>query len=71
MCVVLKQVGEVIGADVAKICHRADCPGFHVSSIQVENQTVHGKVVVGRTEVVISRACNQHEESLEITVDKI
>ena len=66
----LEQVGQMVRADAAKHSHGSDGPGFHVGLVQMENQTVDGKVGVCRVEIVIPGTFDQNQKPEKITVDQ-
>ena len=63
----LEQVGQVVRADATKHSHGSDGPGFHVGLVQMENQTVDGKVGVCRMEIVIPGTFDQNQKPEKIT----
>lgn len=74
-------MGEVLVADLNKwarwselmpqnTAHGSDGPGFHVGLVQMENQTVDGKVGVCRVEIVIPGTFDQNQKPEKITVDQ-
>lgn len=74
-------MGEVLVADLnkwarwselmpAKHSHGSDGPGFHVGLVQMENQTIDGKVGVCWMEIVIPGTFDQNQKPEKITVDQ-
>ena len=63
-------MGQMVRADAAKHSHGSDGPGFHVGLVQMENQTVDGKVGVCRVEIVIPGTFDQNQKPEKITVDQ-